>query len=38
MGASLYRLCLSSVFGVRSDFDTDTSLVLFPWGVLAIIT
>ena len=35
MGASLCRLCVSSVFG---DFDTDTRHVLFPWGVLAIIT
>ena len=37
MGESLCRLCVSNVFGVRSDFDTDTSHVLFPQGVLAII-
>lgn len=36
VGASLFRLCVSSVFGVRAVFDMDTSHV-FPQGVLAVI-
>lgn len=33
----VFRLCVSSVFGTRSDFDMNASHI-FPQGVLAVIT
>ena len=38
VGESLCRLCVSSVFGVRSGFDMDTSHIFSPQGMLAVIT